>query len=439
MALKVAEEGGLFDLRACQACAPRLCTSSTRSNGHLIAFVDPYTVVVLDRKSKKVLRTVRCPARGCSADCQVKAKPRAEVAAAAPAAVDHDRKPDPDETVVAEPTSVVDEKATPAFPASLPSPVARPTHSPITLKLPAWSQVAAGRIVINDSPTTESTVSPTTEPTVSPTTEWTNSPTATTKPGADATKIAEPTPMPTAKATAADNTHKHERAAWHAQHKNHLANEERWAAQQRQYEAAIAGYKNHFAQRAHHEAAWAAEKRQYEATIASLNHEVQQLKHEAQQNAYREPSSALQEREYESTIASLKQEARQHAHKEAAWTSERVQYAANEARRAHERDVHAAAVSSWDAERVQFAAKEARWVAERNHYITEWQKAMKHGQTDVAVWRVQQHAYEQHIALLEANAVKDRAAMLDRLADAERAVIGLRAAIGVPRGVVRFG
>ncbi|WOO83264.1 uncharacterized protein LOC62_05G006791 [Vanrija pseudolonga] len=330
MALKVAEEGGLFDLRACHDCVPRKCSASTRSYNHLIALTDPYTVVVLDRKGKALVRI---------------AKGRPQPVAPPPPEVEHDGNSNPDdaeETIVPVTPSGFGEKETPASPVAPAAPVVQATLSPITVKLPAWSQVD-GKIVFNNSPTASTSTS--------------------------------------------NKTHEHEleRAAWEAQRTQHLANE----------------------------AAWAAQEQEYESTIAALRHDLEQ--------------------QYESTIAGLKHEVQQHARKEAAWTGERVQYAVNEARLAHEREVHAQAVAGWQAERAQFATNETRWAAERNHLVGEWQKVAKDSQSSVAAWRVQQESYERHITMLEANAVKDRAAMFDRLADAERALVGLRAALGMSR------
>ncbi|KAL1405770.1 hypothetical protein Q8F55_007443 [Vanrija albida] len=370
MALKVAEAGGYFNMRICHSCVSgsTKCSLSSVANNVYVAFVDRDTAVWVDKKTKEVLKVLSTST----------SKVQSSLSASGDVSV---QPPSLAATVAAE-SSTSATKPTSA------------SHIPV--------------------------------------------------PTSDAIVPQPATRRPRYSAAAALDTerqdHAKQKAEWEAERQDHVEQKAAWEVERQHY--------------ANDEAAWDAERDMYANEAAAR--EEERRRHAEEKAAW-----DVERQQYAHDKVAWDAKDQQHAHDKATWNAEKVQYAANESLWNRERQLHTDAQVVFAAQRqvladkeALHAAKEEGWEAEKRKLAAEWQTAVQNERRNMDMWLAERTALKyriaqleaaavkdtmadkdttagndttagkaaERVALLEANAVKDKAAMMNRLEDAERAV-----------------
>ncbi|KAL1405772.1 hypothetical protein Q8F55_007445 [Vanrija albida] len=451
LTLRVAEEGGYFSMGICHTCIPlnAKCTASSLMTGAYIAFVDKNTAVWVDKKSKKVRRVASANGSG-GLRINLQYQPGAE----------------PNPAVAAQPSA-----STALLAHSSPA----TTMSELT-PLPSEDEEETCPSV------TMAERSPSTTPPVDFKDSESLPPASDDAPPAASDKV-----DPSAERARFDEAF----AMWDQQRQHFAKQKDEWAAERQYYIAQkaacdaqllhhnqqTAAERRHHdnqreAERRHHnlqKAAWEAERRRH----VKKHDDACEAKH--QRHAEQKAAWELERQHYLKQADEFEAQRRTHAEVQAAWKAdcechdqqaglladERERHAAVVKALADEQERHSAHERGWDYETQRHADAEAALLemnrrlgvglrAEQANFAARWQAVVQSHQHKEALWVAERQGLNNRIALLEgvlgenaaarvaalhANAVKDRAALLDRLEVAERALAGVRAAAGARRMV----
>ncbi|WOO83265.1 uncharacterized protein LOC62_05G006792 [Vanrija pseudolonga] len=214
----------------------------------------------------------------------------------------------------------------------------------------------------------------------------------------------------------------------HAEHQRYASNEAAWSAERQRFAEDKASWDAERRTHANDKASWVAERQSTPSrgskTSATLSAEVE--RHATTAAELDDKKKQLAE-----LSATLDDERAQHASEEAAWSAERVQHSVVEASWEAEREKHVQERATWVTERAQHAKKEAAWTAERGNMTAKWNDAVQKEHANVAMWLAERAGYQRRIAELEAcGAVQDNETLLGLLDVADRALVGVRAAVG---------